>query len=59
MTKSPQITLSDEFLRKRGKIAENKNNNAMMKFYLYYCLHMLIPLYGVATVFFQFFKLWS
>ena len=34
-----------------------RNSNSMCRFRVYYWLHMLIPLYGLATVFFQFFKI--
>lgn len=51
---SPQIALSDEFIKKHGIV---KSKPVSWRFKLYYWCHMLIPLYGAATVFFQFYKI--
>jgi hypothetical protein len=56
---TPQITVNDELLTKRKDLMRTKkgNSDAMCRFRVYYWLHMLIPVYGLATVFFQFFKI--
>lgn len=56
---TPKITVNDELLSKRRDLMVTNKGNAdsMSRFRVYYWLHMLIPVYGLATVFFQFFKI--
>jgi len=53
---SPKIQLSDEFLTKRRNLKGPAKPDAAVwrKYYIYYALHMVIPIYGFLTVVFQF-----
>ena len=49
---SPKIVVNEDLLKQRRDFKSAKSNTKMYKYYLYYAMHMMIPLYGLCTVIF-------
>lgn len=47
---SPKIIVNDDLIKSRSHY--NSKKPSMLRYNIYYCLHMMIPLYGLATVVF-------